>query len=356
MKPTLDIPAYFDIVTKNLSKNSWATPKAISEGLSKILYLNVKGVVHDTFFNKFFNGTNKGKNLYLTIREQLETESFTEYICRMERSFQSINYKDKMFGKEAVSNAIYEQIKTATNISGSVHDGLVNSYMANKEDRLYLFLSESLYYCLASQNDSNVEYIALAEEKPQLNAHNNKAPWTKFIDEGKVINGDYSVRFMNTLNMLSEEEIQTFMRLAKLVITDEDEEPYLYAPVTDEEIELYKEFGIGNKEFLSMEACGMINMGARIKNIIEVTDDAYYGFQNDNLVLAMTAQESQSCEVEYRSYSFTPVGIQLLEVVQEANNNDFFRGLVKIVKNNMLELPIDINLMSIENPDNMNTT
>lgn len=77
-----------------------------------------------------------------------------------------------------------------------------------------------------------------------------------------------------------------FKSLAKLVVIDEDGEYYLYAPVTNEEVELYKDFGIGNSEFLLMEEFGLINIGARVVNTISVKSDPA-GFQNDSLVLRL---------------------------------------------------------------------
>nr|WP_269207332.1 hypothetical protein [Streptococcus equi] len=88
-------------------------------------------------------------------------------------------------------------------------------------------------------------------------------------------------KFWTTVEQMTAKEIAVFKTLASLAIIDEDEEYYLYAPVTDEEIQLYKDFGIGNAEFLLMAEFGLINIGARMDNPVSVETDPA-GFQNDN--------------------------------------------------------------------------
>jgi hypothetical protein len=347
------IPSYFQIVFNHSKWSGWSTPKAVSEGLSLILFPEVKSQMGDTFFNKFYNGANKGRTLYVEIQERLADEQLADYIYQMERSFSSVNYRGNKFDCEAVIAELLENIKNATNLTGSIRDGLIRSYQLHLQTRPYLFLSEALYYALELQNNKNAEYRefdpnvqppSLAEELTVLG---------KYIDEETLNNTNCSPRLRETLRLMSGAEMDTFVKLAKLALIDEDEKPYLYAPVTDDEIDLYKKYGIGNQEFLMMEECDLINMGARINNFMEVTDDAYYGFQNDNLVLAMTAEPGKSCRVEYKSYVFTSVGVQLLELLQVDTDDYFFTELVEIFKQRLNGLPIKILLLAVEETEEL---
>lgn len=361
MNKKLDIPTYFNIISKHSSKSGWSTDKAMSEGLSQILYPDIKGIVHDTFFNKFLKGINKGKALYTAIQDLIaekkknnqktETEAFTGYITQTESHFASINNKNNKFDLQAVIEELVGTIENAANISGRIHSGLTSSYKAHQENRPYMFLAESLYYALALQNNENAEYMVL-DSGMQIALIKDKAGesavWMEYVDREILESANCSKRTMEALNLMDREEIEIFIKLAKLSIIDEDEEPYLYAPVTDEEIELYKVHGISNREFFVMEGCGIINMGARIKNIMDVTDDDYYGFQNDNLVLAITAEKGHSHRVEYRSYSFTPAGIQLLELFQVDTDDLFFAKLVEYLKAKLKEYKIILKLINVE--------
>ena len=141
-------------------------------------------------------------------------------------------------------------------------------------------------------------------------------------------------------------EISVFKTLAKLVVIDEDEEYYLYAPVTDEEIQLYKDFGIGNTEFLLMEEFGLINIGARMDNPVSVEEELA-GFQNDNLVFAFKTDE-ESFDITFKSYNFTTVGLKLLEILEIETDDDFFKKLVQLFVHQHSGLSIDFYLAPVE--------
>jgi hypothetical protein len=347
------IPSYFQIVFSHSVKTGWATPKAVSEGLSTILCPEVRSLMIDTFYNKFFRGTNKGRTLYSEIQEYLMDNSFTKYLYQMERDFTSVNYKGNKFDVTTVAKAILENIKETTNITGDIRSGLIRSYHLHGESRLYLFLSEALYYALELQHNKNAEYKELDSSIPPLSAVNEQAAWTRYIDEKTLYSASFSDRLIDALNLISEEEMNVFAQLAKLALIDEDEAPYLYAPVTDEEIALYEKYGIGNHEFLLMEECGVVNLGARVINTIDVTDDALYGFQNDNLVIAFTMQRGQRCTIEYKSYMFTSVGVQLLELIETDTDDGFFSELAELLKQKAHELSVKVMLLTVEEAEKL---
>jgi hypothetical protein len=346
------IPSYFQIVLAHSKKAGWPTPKAVSEGLSLILCQEAKHLMGDTFFNKFFTGSNKGKTLYDTIREYLVGKSFTDYLRGMEQSFSAVNYRDNKFDLAAVAEALSENIRTASNITGDINEGLILSYRLHHENRPYLFLSEALYYALEMQNNKNAAYREL-EPNRQRHGINGRTAWENIFGEEVLDNTQLSARLLDTIGLMSEEEKDVFVRLAKLALIDEDEEPYLFAPVTDEEIDLYQRYGIRNREFLMMEECGLVNLGARVANTMAVTDDGLYGFQNDNLVLAFTALPGHSCTVEYKSYAFTSVGSQLLELLGADTDDGFFTELTAIMKKNVSTLPVKTVLLTVEEAEEL---
>ncbi|MFZ2483660.1 MAG: hypothetical protein WAW70_05990 [Streptococcus parauberis] len=85
--------------------------------------------------------------------------------------------------------------------------------------------------------------------------------WKRIISEETFLSEEFSPRFKQTVNLLTDKDVDIFLRLLELVVLDSDEEYYLYAPVTDEEVELYKKYGIGDREFFSMKEAGLINLG-----------------------------------------------------------------------------------------------
>nr|WP_269207820.1 hypothetical protein [Streptococcus equi] len=130
---------------------------------------------------------------------------------------------------------------------------------------------------------------------------------------------------------MTAKEIAVFKTLASLAIIDEDEEYYLYAPVTERN-SLYKDFGIGNAEFLLMAEFGLINIGARMDNPVSVETDPA-GFQNDNLVLMFITQ-SEPFDITYKSYTFTSAGSKLLDILAIETDDRFFQRLSKLLPSN----------------------
>lgn len=133
---------------------------------------------------------------------------------------------------------------------------------------------------------------------------------------------------------------------------DEDEAYYLYAPVTDEENALYEKFGINNRDFLRINEAGLINLGERITNKLTAYDYDFCGFQNDNLVLVIQANLGKSCELDYKSYTFSAVGLQILELMNPDMNDDFFIALARIIKSNFKTEPVKTMLFKIEDIEN----
>ena len=239
--------------------------------------------------------------------------------------------------------ATYRLLKDSTNLNQDIYQGLLQSYAKNKDNRPYLFLAECFYYALASRHDKTIGYktatIPVIQNPPTLSA------WGDELEEA-TLNEILPPKFWATTGQMTIKEITIFKSLAKLVVIDEDGEYYLYAPVTNEEVELYKDFGIGNAEFLLMEEFGLINIGARVDNTISVKSDPA-GFQNDSLVFAFTT-ESKPFDIHFNSYSFTTVGLKLLEILEVKIDNDFFRKLCQLFVRQHVHLPINFHLAPVE--------
>lgn len=343
-----NISSYFKVIHKNITGVDWKLPKTLSEGLCLILYPEVKSMVGETFYNKFFNGDNKGRTLYKVVQDEIKEVTFPQYIQQVIQRLMSINDRDNKFDSQAVGKEVLDKIKNATNLSGDIRSGLIHSYRLNYNKNVYIFLAEVLYYALEIQNNSNayyVEFECLVNGKLLLQ---NEPAWIRIISEEKLLNGNFSPRFQQTINLLTTKDIETFLKILKLVVLDLDGEYYLYAPVTDEEVELYKKFGIGDREFFSMKEAGLINLGERVDNKLTAYDFDFCGFQNDNLVVAIQANQNESCQLTYKSYKFTQVGLDLLELAEVETNDSFFTELAKLIKQNYADDPVKVRLFNVE--------
>jgi len=352
MSTLFNIETYFDVIHSNLTGNDWKRPKILSEGLCLVLYPDSKSLMSDTFFNKFFTGANKGRTLYQAIEDKTLDMTFPVYIQSIAQHFASANAKNNRFDSQSSAEILLDHIKNATNLTGDMRNGLIHSYNLNCHDNICLFLAEALYYALAVQNNPNSSYIPM-ETATTIHLENHQIlPWHQLISNDSIEVNLLSPRIRATLDLLGDFEIETFVKLARLVITEEDGEDYLYAPITDDEIVLYIQFNISKDEFLLMEECGLINMGARITNQFKVEYPHLYGFQNNNLVLIFSSKDEKGCEAEYKSYSITQAGKTLLKMANIDTDDDFFIKLAKILKDKFSALSVQIGLFEIEDAIN----
>ncbi|MGT2967984.1 MULTISPECIES: DUF2806 domain-containing protein [Streptococcus] len=293
--------------------------------------------------SKVFSGVNQGRNIFFEIEDLISAEGFQTYIASVELRLRNQNFRNGNFDIQKMLEAVYGLIKESSNLSQEVYLGLTQSYVKNKDNRPYLFLAESFYYALVCRHNKTANYnnakVSEVKNPPTLPA------WENELDE-VALNGNIPPKFWATVEQMTSKEISVFKTLAKLVIIDEDEEYYLYAPVTTEEIQLYQKFGIGNAEFLLMEEFGLINIGARVDNPVSVEDELA-GFQNDNLVFAFKTDE-EPFDITFKSYSFTTVGLKLLEILEIETDDDFFEKLAKLFARQLAGLPIDFYLAPVE--------
>ncbi|MGX7245288.1 DUF2806 domain-containing protein [Enterococcus quebecensis] len=346
-----NIPAYFQIVLEeSMEVGEWKFPKHISEAMSHVLVEHSDDFLTNYFYNQFFQGSNKGKSLYDEISEMMKRQTHSEYIYGMATRFSLINDRNSKFNAEKVAEKLLRAIKNGKNLSGDIRQGLISSYYANRKETIYLFLSEALYYALAVQKKGNTTYRQM--EKVMRKEHRSplfkeKLTWLGLSEED-IQATEFSPRLVEALKIVTKKDIEVFLQVASLSLYDEDGNYYLYKPTTEEEFELYKKYGIENKEFLLMNECGFVDVGVPRKNKMAVFDDELVGFQNLNLVLAIRTKEKQTCQLSYSDFSFTTVGEELMEIIEFNSSNDFFIELAKIMKKQWQRVPLIMSIFDVE--------
>lgn len=346
-----NIPAYFQIVLEeSIEVGEWKFSKHVSEALSHVLVEHSDDFLTNYFYNQFFQGSNKGKTLYDEISERIKRSSHTEYIHGMAQRFSWKNDRNSKFNSENVAEKLLRAIENGKNLSGDIRQGLISSYYANRKETIYLFLSEALYYALAVQKKGNTTYRQMEKvmrKEYRSPLFKEKLTWLGLSEED-IQATEFSPRLVEALKIVTKKEIEVFLQVASLSLYDEDGNYYLYKPTTEEEFELYKKYGIENKEFLLMNECGFVDVGVPRKNKMAVFDDELVGFQNLNLVLAIRTKEKQTCQLSYSDFSFTTVGEELMEIIEFNSSNDFFIELATIMKKQWQSTPLIMSIFDVE--------
>ncbi|MCW6677492.1 DUF2806 domain-containing protein [Aerococcaceae bacterium NML180378] len=334
----LNLAQCFQIIQKNTHPKGWRTAKELSENLCAVLCEATRYYTNDTFFNKLFTGANQGRSLFLDIQEEIQLKGLALYLAEGTIRLQNENAFDRRFNSQQVARELFKQIQAGhAGFSGEVQQGLIQSYSRNLKEAPHTFIFEVLFYSLDNRHNKHSAYHVL-QHIPQ--APQSSDVLTQLIQQYQLDLAQYSTRFISVVGALTQEEFRLFERLAQLVIWDEDDMYYLYAPQTDAEIAVYKQYGMDNEAFLLMEECGLINIGARKSNEMPLDDQEPFGFQNSQCVACFQALPGEKVTVTYKSYSFTQTGLALLEIIDFDTSESFLRELIEILQEQLKELSV----------------
>lgn len=341
-----DIPSLFSIVLKHANKTTWSDRKKVSVGLSLVLHEDSLAYLADTSFNKLFTGQNKGRTLYGIVQDEITDKGFSSYIFQAEKRLNDTNYKENKFLLADVLEDFFELIEESQNLPKSVLLGLKQSYKLNHQDRPYLFLAECLFYALTCQHNKRQQYI-----DPDFSQETEVI--SKPLEELVSRANGYSKRITQDLNRFSEEELQLFRKIAPFTFYDESFDEFSGETVLDhylishaDFLDLFTKYGVKGNEVSRLIEYGLISGGGRHEIIVEKGELS--GFQNDDLVLTFTTESDERITFEYSAFHLTDTAKALIEILEIETNDEFFRELGEEFKNRVKVLPIDIEILGVD--------
>lgn len=341
-----DIPSLFSIVLKHANKTTWSDRKKVSVGLSLVLHADSLAYLADTSFNKLFTGQNKGRTLYGIVQDEITEKGFSNYIFQAEKRLSDANYKENKFLLADVLEDFFELIEESQNLPKSILFSLKQSYKVNHQDRPYLFLAECLFYALACQHNKQQQYI-----EPDFSQETEVV--SKPLEELVARANGYSKRITQDLNRFSEEELQLFRKIAPFTFYDNSFDEFSGEAVFDhylishaDFLDLFTKYGVKGNEISRLIEYGLISGGGRHEIIVEKGELS--GFQNDNLVLTFTTDSNERITFEYSAFHLTDTAKALIEILEIETNDEFFRELGEEFKNKVKVLPIDIEILGVD--------
>lgn len=336
------VSTFLEILFKYSKRVDWTDPKKLTEGVTMILEPDSFAHETETFYNKFFKGTNKGRTLYQDIGEVIERIGFSDYIFKVEERFLNKNHNERNI---SVVDTL-EEFRTILETDTPPRDiqlGLLASYASNKTTRPYLFLAECLFYSLAILHNKNTSYC-------ELDLDNSASLANPLFDKALFLEGDYSARTYRTLNLLTEDELSIFKKIAPLTFYDcaEDElsgelveDRYLISH--EDYFDLFEKYGVKAVEISKMIECGLLSSGGVHELVVE--KGYLSGFQNDNLILTLTTESDEIFTLSYKAFHVTQAGKDLIEILEIETDDEFFRELKELFerktsKTNILSINI----------------
>ena len=163
----------------------------------------------------------------------------------------------------------------------------------------------------------------------------------------------YSKRIIQDLNRFSEEELQLFRKIAPFTFYDESFDELSGDYILDyylishaDFLDLFTKHGVKGNEVSRLIEYGLISGGGRHEIIVEKGELS--GFQNDNLILTFTTGSNERITFEYSAFHLTDTAKALIEIFEIETNDEFFRELGEGFKNRVKELPIGIEMLSVD--------
>lgn len=345
-----DMPQFFEIIYKNRNISGWKNPKEISEGITYILCGNQYIDVDNTFYNKFFRGTNKGAPLVEMINDEINELSFSIYIEQCGKRFKNINDRNNKFDVQVVANELLDCIEEATNLTGDIRQGLVNSYTFNHSQNIYLFLAESLYYAFKIQNNRNATYLKIGSSNIISGILNDKEyPWMRIVSQKDLDEQQFSVRSLKNLQEMTDEEIDALLLFAKIVLYDNEMDGYyIYVPKTDDELNLYGKYDIEYDTFLKLRNANLLAMDVPTTDQAIISPEYFSGFQNDHLVLVMISSDTDIHYVKYSTFPLSEFGNEFIDYLQLEQSRTFIIDLGRVLKKKIKKEPIKIGVFTVE--------
>lgn len=344
--PIFTVSTLFQTIFQNRKTTSWSNPKSASRALLSVIAEDARAYISDTAFNKYFSGKNKGRTLAGVVQDEIDEKGFSEYLFQAEYRFSQINYKENKFDLASAIEEVFKQLEQANHLPVSVLTGLAESYRNNCATRPYLFLAECLYYALVCDHQSNVVYqLPDASKETQIVSKPLESLFSKA--------SGYSRRIIQELNILSEEELRLFQRIAPFTFYDESYDElsggyntrYQLISHTDF-FDLFEKYGVSGDDIEELREYRLISGGGRHEMIVEKGEPS--GFQNDNLVLVFTTESEERTILKYSAFHLTKTAQALIDILEVETNDEFFNDLADMFRERVERLPVVVEVVKVE--------
>lgn len=168
--------------------------------------------------------------------------------------------------------------------------------------------------------------------------------WSQLLAGEITEPGTYSLRTLQTVKLLNQEEAELFKKLYNYLLTDY----YIPNIATDE---LLRRRGLDYAHFLELEALGLINVGRSIENHIPTGEEIILSYFNKKIVVANVSTK----EKNFRFFMLTRVGYELTSLCDSEPDEDYLNLVTDSLRKQGFKVTVTTNgetPPSTQNEDN----
>ena len=181
-------------------------------------------------------------------------------------------------------------------------------------------------------------FLRFFESASNVSNEDMQKLWATIL-AGEVTNpGSFSLRTLDTVYNMSQNEAMIFLEATKIIIDDS----FFFSAMGDVGQEINEQYGYNNDVLRLLEEIGLVN-GLRMESALELNTGESGGFTNGKHLLLFTPKGEESISLRYTCYNLTLVGHQLYSAVHEdIEDYSYLYDLGKAIQNKYPSLKVSL--------------
>ncbi len=181
-------------------------------------------------------------------------------------------------------------------------------------------------------------FLRFFESASNVSNEDMQKLWATIL-AGEVTNpGSFSLRTLDTVYNMSQNEAMIFLEATKIIIDDS----FFFSAMGDVGQEINEQYGYNNDVLRLLEEIGLVN-GLRMESALELNPGESGGFTNGKHLLLFTPKGEESISLRYTCYNLTLVGHQLYSAVHEdIEDYSYLYELGKAIQNKYPSLKVSL--------------
>lgn len=190
-------------------------------------------------------------------------------------------------------------------------------------------------------------FLRFFESASNVSNEDMQELWATIL-AGEVTNpGSFSLRTLDTVYNMSQNEAVIFLEASKIIIDDS----FFFSSMGDVGQEINEQYGYNNDVLRLFEEIGLVN-GLRMESALELNPGESGGFTNGKHLLLFTPKGEESISLRYTCYNLTLVGHQLYSAVHEdIEDYSYLYDLGKAIQNKYPSLKVSLHPTSDTDED-----
>ena len=176
----------------------------------------------------------------------------------------------------------------------------------------------------------------LVENAKRANKKEMRFIWSKILAQEVVEPGSFSLRTLEVVRNLNQEEAKIFQRVAAIVLK---RGRHYFLPAKQE---LTNKYGVNFETFLAMEECGLLQSYEALPLNFNIGANDKIGLESNEQVIVITNGSEVNRLLSVEAYKFTQAGQELLNILIPDSEIKFIFEYASFLRNSNPNMKIEV--------------